>query len=176
MRLLPGPAEGAVPVTVVSLEMTDPQELIDAPAPDGAGLREVTDPRPDLSESFYRSVGEPYFWVDRLDWSAEQWRAWVDRPGYRLLVCTRDSEPAGYAELDQHEGDVEIAYFGLLPGQEGRGLGSWWLARTLESAWALPGARRVWVHTCDLDHPAALATYRNRGMREFDRAVEWRMP
>lgn len=177
MRLLPGPTDGAVAVEVTSLEMTDPDQLVRAERPPGADVEVVAEPSPHASESFYRRVGADWHWVDRLDWRPEQWQAWVDRPEYRLLVCTVDGDTAGYAELEQQPGgDVEIAYFGLLGGFQGRGLGSWWLATVLERAWALDGTRRVWVHTCDLDHPAALATYRARGMREFDRTVEWRMP
>ncbi len=177
MRLLPGPADGAIAVEVTALEMTAPEQLVSAPRPVGAALEVVRDADPAASESFYRRVGADWHWVDRLEWRPDQWRDWVDRPEYRLLVCTLDGAPAGYAELEQQPGgDVEIAYFGLLGGFQGRGLGAWWLGAVLEQAWALEGTRRVWVHTCDLDHPAALATYRSRGMQEFDRYIEWRMP
>ena len=76
----------------------------------------------------------------------------------------------------QADGLVEIAYFGLLPEAIGRGLGRWWLAEVLAEAWRLPGTRRVWVHTCTLDGPAALSTYERRGLRPFAREVEWRLP
>ena len=177
MRLLAGPAEGAIAVTVISLEMTDSDALVDAPRPDGAGLEVIGDARPDLSEEFYRRVGHDWSWVDRLDWASEQWREWVDRPEHHLIVCRLDGADAGYAELEQQgDGQVEIAYFGLLPGAIGKGLGGWLLARVIECAWRLPGTTRVWVHTCDLDGPGALPNYRARGLRECARAVEWRMP
>lgn len=177
MRLLAGPAEGAVAVTVISLEMTDPDQLVTATQPPGATFDIVAGPRPDLSSSFYARVGAPWNWVDRLDWSPEQWLAWVDRPEHHLLICRLDGEEAGYAELEQQEGgNVELAYFGLLPQAVGKGLGRWWLAQALAEAWALPGTTRVWVHTCDLDAPAALPTYRSRGLRECGREVEWRLP
>ena len=79
------------------------------------------------------------------------------------------AERAGFFELKRHFDDsVEIAYFGLLPGFLGRGLGKYMLTRAIEEAWAL-GATRVWVHTCTLDDPAALPNYRARGMTEFRR-------
>ena len=177
MRLLPGPAEGAVAVTVISLEMTAPGQLVDADPPPGASMRIVEEPRPDLSESFYRRVGGPWHWVDRRDWSTDQWTAWVDRPQHHLLICMRNGAEAGYAELEeQGDGVVEIAYFGLLPESIGHGMGRWWLARTIDHAWSLPGTSRVWVHTCDLDGPAALPNYLGRGLREHSRTVEWRLP
>ena len=40
------------------------------------------------------------------------------------------------------------------------------LTEAAEAAWAL-GASRVWLHTCTLDHPGALANYLARGFRPF---------
>ena len=107
----------------------------------------------------------PWLWVDRLGWSDEQWQDWVDQPGHELWTL-RSRGTAGYFELvPDGPGDVLLAYFGLVPGFEGRGLGGWLLTAALRRAWELPGTTRVWVHTCDLDGPAALPNYRARGMR-----------
>jgi GNAT superfamily N-acetyltransferase len=73
----------------------------------------------------------------------------------------------GYFELEQQtQGNVEVAYFGLLPQFVGKGLGGQLLTAAVSRAWEL-GARRVWVHTCDLDHPRALENYQARGFRVF---------
>src|SRR5207237_7134311 len=73
--------------------------------------------------------------------------------------------PAAYFELDGiADGDVEIAYLGVLPAFMGRGLGGWLLTEAIRRAWAM-GTRRVWVHTCTLDAPHAVADYRASGMR-----------
>lgn len=66
--------------------------------------------------------------------------------------------------------NVEIAYFGLLPQFIGKGFGGHLLTRAVEQAWAM-GARRVWVHTCTLDGPAALANYQARGFRIYKEVV-----
>ncbi len=34
------------------------------------------------------------------------------------------------------------------------------------------GARRVWLHTCSFDHPAAVRFYRRHGFRGFKFAIE----
>ena len=39
------------------------------------------------------------------------------------------------------------------------------LTRAVEEAWRTPHARRVWLHTCTLDGPAALPNYLGRGFR-----------
>ena len=61
---------------------------------------------------------------------------------------------AGYYELRPDGPDVEIAYFGLLPAYQGRGLGGALLEHALRRAFELGG--RVWVRTCTLDGPHAL--------------------
>ena len=178
MRLLPGPAEGAIAVTVTSLEMTSPSDLVPvSTTPESTTWRRIDADKASVSSDFYRRVGGPWHWVDRRDWSPSQWRQWTDRPDHHLMVCTHAGADAGYAELDQQQdGRVEIAYFGLLPEAIGHGIGRWWLAEVISEAWSLPGTRRVWVHTCTLDGPAAMATYTGRGLRPIAREVEWRMP
>jgi GNAT superfamily N-acetyltransferase len=54
----------------------------------------------------------------------------------------------------------------LLPAFVGRGLGGALLTSALEDAWKMQPPR-VWVHTCTLDHPAALANYQARGMKIY---------
>jgi GNAT superfamily N-acetyltransferase len=61
---------------------------------------------------------------------------------------------------------VEIVYFGLLPSFIGQKLGGPLLTSAIQRGWQT-GASRVWVHTCDLDHPHALANYQARGMRVY---------
>ena len=71
--------------------------------------------------------------------------------------------------------DAEVVQFGLLPAFVGRGLGGALLTAAAQRAWAMPAAadepggavRRVWLHTCTLDSPPALANYRARGFRVF---------
>ena len=76
-------------------------------------------------------------------------------------------EPAGYFELQRHPGgDVELVYFGLVPERIGQGLGGAMLTAATEEAWR-SGATTVWLHTCTLDHPAAIANYRARGFEPY---------
>ena len=86
-------------------------------------------------------------------------------PGSILITEYTRKLVEGYFELKAHEDDsIEIAYFGLLPEFIGRGWGKYLLTRAVQSAWQL-GPRRVWLHTCTLDHPAALPNYLKRGFR-----------
>lgn len=163
-------------VTTWHLEMTAPTQLR-PPSRPGAGLavREVAAPDPELNLRFYTTVGARFHWVDRLPWTAEQWRRWAADPDVTTLVAEVDGVEAGYAEIHrQDRGDVELAFFGLLPGFIGRGIGSAFLFEAVCRAWSL-GARRVWLHTCSLDHPTALPGYLARGFQRF-KAVESERP
>ena len=78
-------------------------------------------------------------------------------------VAVVDGEQAGYYELDPQAGaDVEIASFGLLAPFQGAGLGGHLLTHAIRRGFEL--GDRVWVHTCTLDGPFALANYEARGM------------
>jgi len=150
------------------LEMTEPGALRPVLL-GGTGLdvQRAEIPSPELSRFFYTAVGGDWHWVDRLGWTFERWMQWLDRPEVETWIGSVSGTPAGYFELEaQPGGSVEIAYFGLLPRFTGRGLGGALLTVAVERAWAR-GARRVWVHTCTLDHPGALQNYRARGFRIF---------
>ena len=155
----------SVAVTTWSLELTDPDRLTPPTRPPGCDLRVERASATGTSERFYRAVGEGWQWTDRAAWAAENWADWESR--VETHVAYADGEGAGYVELDPAglPGSVEIAYFGLLPGFEGRGLGGHLLTFALRRGLAL--APRVWVHTCSLDGPHALANYRARGLELF---------
>jgi ribosomal protein S18 acetylase RimI-like enzyme len=75
--------------------------------------------------------------------------------------------PVGYYELEDIPSQgCEIAYFGVLPQWISQGLGGALLTHAIRRGFAR-GAARVWVHTCSLDHPTALAHYRARGFEVF---------
>lgn len=161
--------ESHKPSTVYYLQMLDRAELQGKPAPPGLDISMVTDPVFELNRRFYKDVGARWEWTDRLSWSDRQWSAYVNRPQLQTWIASLDGEPAGYFELEfQEPGDVEIIYFGLLGQYTGRGLGGAMLTEAVERAWSFGEVRRVWVHTCMKDHPAALENYRRRGFQLYD--------
>jgi len=121
-------------------------------------------PEPELYRHCYQTVGAAYHWRDRWGWSDEQIRDHLALPGITLHVARRGDALAGFYELRRVTDDdsVEIAYFGLVPAELGRGLGKHLLSCAVRDAWALRPAR-VWLHTCTLDHPNALPNYVARG-------------
>jgi GNAT superfamily N-acetyltransferase len=118
-----------------------------------------------LFRYLYSEVGRAFRWTDRLSWSDEAVCRHLANPAVSIWLLSWLGSRAGYFELREHEADsVEIAYFGLLPDYIGRGWGKYLLTRAVQAAWEL-GPARVWLHTCTLDHPAALPNYLKRGFR-----------
>lgn len=161
-----------IPVTTWYLEQTHPGQLRRARVPQPAPLIQREPSSPALNLSLYKSIGADWHWRDRLAWSEERWSQYLNRPEVQTWVLHEGSAAAGYVELEKQAGnDVEIAYFGIAKEFFGRGLGGHLLSVGIERAWAM-GAARVWVHTCSLDHPAALGNYQARGMTIYKQETE----
>lgn len=119
----------------------------------------------------YRSIGADLCWVNRLAMPDEQLQAILSDDRVEVFVLRVEGELAGYSELYRRVGnEVELAYFGLIPRFIGQGLGKWLLDWTIRAAWSRQPAR-VWVHTCDLDHPAALPTYVKAGFQSYHEEI-----
>jgi ribosomal protein S18 acetylase RimI-like enzyme len=148
------------------LEMHSPEDLVPAPTPELAPtVGRVARCSPELFRYLYAEVGRAFSWTDRLSWTDEQLLRHLEDPRNSIWLMSSDKEPAGYFELREVEdGSVEIAYFGLLPRFIGRGWGKYLLTEAVTAAWRLRPSR-VWLHTCTLDHPAALPNYLKRGFR-----------
>jgi GNAT superfamily N-acetyltransferase len=154
-------------LTIWSLEMTDPGQHRRARPQAGLRVEQARIPCPEFNRFFYTAVGGDLFWVDRLGWDYRQWLAYLDRPEVETWIGSVQGTPAGYFELEkQAEANVELKYFGLLPQFTGRGLGGALLTAATDRAWGM-GASRLWVHTNNLDGPAALPGYKTRGFQVF---------
>ena len=143
-------------------------------------VREFKEPNWIFNRDTYVAVGETWKWIDKLPWTDEQWNQYSSDPKLRTFAGYYDNALAGYYELrrnhapsapsyrDEYKGEVEIAYFGLLPDFIGRGLGSALLTSAIENAWAwAPTPSRVWLHTCNRDHPNALYNYQAGGFKIY---------
>jgi GNAT superfamily N-acetyltransferase len=147
------------------LELDDPARLRPAGPPRVAEVRIARVEPPDgaVNRWFYARVGARHNWTDHAARSEAEWQAWADR--VETWMATAAGERAGYYELRRDGAGVEVAYFGLLPAFQGRGLGGFLLTHALRRAFEL--APRVWLHTNTQDGEAALPNYRARGLRPF---------
>ena len=163
----------AMQVVTTTLEMLTPPEAAPRDVPDGVRLDRAPQVSPEYARFLYGLVGGPWHWTDRLSWSRDQWTEELAVPGTEFLILYAEGVPLGYVHLQRQPlGDtsqVEVRYFGLVREAIGRGLGGLLLEHGAHAAWSLAGrhdippVERVWVHTCTLDGPAALANYQARG-------------
>ncbi len=165
-------ADGDLAAVVTFLEMLAPPEIRPASSP--LALRRVNRPEPGAYRTLFCLVGAPWLWFSRLLMDDAALSAIIQHPAVALFVVTDAAgADAGMVELDFREaGQCELAFIGLVPALAGHGHGRWLLAEALRRAWAGGGVRRVHVHTCSLDHPAALAAYRRAGFTPYKRAIE----
>ncbi|GAB4169281.1 MAG: hypothetical protein OHK0024_04820 [Thalassobaculales bacterium] len=177
----PGNPSAAIPqveTVVTYLQMTARPTRPTVPLPAGPRLsvqRAVQPPLP-FYRFLYNTVGADWDWTVRRSMSDEALAAIIHDPLVEVFVLSVDGAPGGYCELDRRReatpgAGIEIAYFGLLPWAVGRGLGWWFLNWAVDQAWSYNPAR-VWLHTCDLDHPRALPNYQRAGFVPFDRKTE----
>jgi GNAT superfamily N-acetyltransferase len=161
----------AVPEVLITtyLHMTDRTQFIPATRDDLDGVLMLPMESPDVRfyKFLYSAVGEMWRWRDRLIMPEEELLAAISSPDTSIHVLYVRGVPAGYVELVKQRETTEIAYFGLRPEYMGQGLGKHLLSCGIQRAWD-DGARRVWVHTCNLDGPYALPNYLKRGFTIYE--------
>jgi GNAT superfamily N-acetyltransferase len=161
---------GELAAVVTYLEMRErPQS---DPPPSTLQLRRVAEPAADQYRALFRKVGAPWLWFSRLMMADDELEAIIRHADVTLFEVAAVEAVVGMLELDFREpGQCELAFIGLVPGLTGQGHGRWLLAEAVRRAWR-EGVERVHVHTCSLDHPAALAAYRRAGFTPYKRAIE----
>jgi GNAT superfamily N-acetyltransferase len=113
-------------------------------------------------------VGSDYHWLSRRKLSDSELGTILEDPMIELHVLQVDGSPGGFAELDRREAnEIELVQFGLMPDFIGQGLGKWFLQWTINKVWSYRPTR-FWLHTCSLDHPAALPTYKKAGFAQYN--------
>jgi len=163
-------------VKTTYLEMTRAIEAASSGRERRLDMRRAEVASPELNRFLYTAVGSDWWWYARLGWSRAKWLEYLDRPEVETWVAYLSGTPVGYFELEaqgapgaqgpQRRGEVELAYLGLLPTFIGRGLGSELLGSAIERAWQRK-PKRVWLHTCTLDHPRAMQNYQSHGFRPY---------
>ena len=163
---------GDLAAVVTFLEMREkPQQTTIPPSP--LSLRRMENPQTDAYRGLFRQVGSPWLWFSRLVMDDAKLAEIIRHPEIDLYaVVDKTDREVGMLELDFREaGEGELSFVGLIPELSGQGHGRWLLAEAVRLAWR-DGVKRVHVHTCTLDHPAALSAYRRAGFEPYRRAIE----
>jgi GNAT superfamily N-acetyltransferase len=164
---------GKIAAVVTHLEMlTRPLPLLPHDPPGTWTLRRVEAPDLDGYRDLHRRVGADWLWVSRLRMSDAELAAIIHADGVELYTLEQDGRAEGQLELDfRKSGDCEIVFFGVTAKLIGNGAGRFLMSHALRLAWSKP-VTRVWLHTCTLDSPRALAFYERSGFRPFRFQVE----
>jgi GNAT superfamily N-acetyltransferase len=156
-----------VEVQVTYLQMfARPSRVVPPPR---AGLTILHAVRPPVAyyRFLYNAVGGPWRWLSRRKMSDEELAALLNDPRMEVHVLHVEGVPAGFAELDRRlPEEIELVQFGLTVEFIGQGLGKYFLQWIVDRAWSYE-PRRLWLHTCTLDHPNALPSYRKAGFESY---------
>mgnify|MGYP001223209030 CR=1 FL=1 len=131
-------------------------------------LEKVNPPDFQLNKFFYKEVGKKHSWTDRLVWNDKNWIEYLENSRVNTYILKSNKNFIGYFEqiFDKDNFDCEIAYFGILEEYIGKQLGGYLLSEAIKKSFYI-GSKRIWVHTCSLDHKNALQNYLSRGMKIF---------
>jgi GNAT superfamily N-acetyltransferase len=156
-----------IDVTVYYLEMRAPSDRCVAAPRDDLTVVHVPSPTVAYYRSLYDAVGKDHYWLSRRRMSDEALAAILGDSRNEMHVLHVGGAPAGFAELDRRQSDeIELVQFGLTAPFIGQGLGKWFLQWAIDKAWSY-SPKRFWLHTCTLDHPAALPNYTKAGFVLF---------
>lgn len=161
-------APGEVGTVVTYLEMNAPPPM--RPIPDSPlRLTRWRTVDPAKYRLLFERIGGRWLWYSRLTMEDAALRSAIAE---LHVVVDRSGVEVGMIELDfSKEDECLISFLGLIPELAGHGHGGWLFAQLMALAWR-QGVTRVHVHTCSLDHPAALPAYLKAGFRAYKRALE----
>ncbi len=151
------------------LEINSLQDLNEKKKPSEDYYLSLIDPiNFQLNKFFYKTIGKNHKWVDRLSWTEEKWINYVSSKNTKTYVLKYRIDLVGFFELIFHpeKNETEIAYFGILKEFQNKKLGSYMLSEAIKKSF-INNVKRVWVHTCSLDHRNALNNYISRGMKIY---------
>ena len=151
------------------LEIRSISELKEVKKPLENYFVELAEPKDfQLNKFFYKNIGKNWQGIDRLVWTDLNWIDYISNDQLFTHILKDKSEIAGYFELlfNKQSKEAEIAYFGILEEYFEKKLGGYLLSEAIKNSFNL-GCKRVWVHTCSLDHKNALLNYQARGMKIF---------
>jgi N-acetylglutamate synthase-like GNAT family acetyltransferase len=165
--------KGKVATVVTHLEMREPAPPRPVSLPEGVtlGIVEIAEPAW-YRDLFTRVGGQDWLWFSRLGLSDRALSRVLNDPAVELFVLNKSGHAEAMLELDFREEDTcELAFLGVTTNLFGTGCGSVLMNTAIAQAWARP-IRRFHVHTCTLDHPAALGFYCRSGFIPYRQQIE----
>ena len=165
---------GKIAAVATYLEMREAPAPLPAAPGDASGRWRLEKLAGDVPRyrALFAAVGQPWLWFSRASLTDKQVGTIIDNAAVHAFAFVLEGRDAGLLELDfRRAGECELAFLGLVPEAIGQGFGQVLIDEGIRRAFARPIAR-LWLHTCTLDHPAALPFYIRAGFRPFRRALE----
>lgn len=167
-------------VTYLTMEAL-PEGLYVPEVEEGINIRKEEKIAISLYRELYHKVGETLMWTGRKLLSDEELSLRIHGRGVSIFVLREGELPIGFIEFEKNfvTDEVEIGLFGIIPEYYGKKLGIYLLNWGIKYCWEVLKCRRLWLHTCDLDHVQALGVYLKSGFRiekEQDEFVDEIMP
>ncbi len=164
---------GQIAAVVTCLEMTErPKSRPSRPLDRPLVLERVANPDLAAYRSLFSRIGQDYLWFSRIVMPDDELAATLANPKVEVSILKDGRREIGLMELDfRVEGVCELAFFGLVPEAIGGGAGRYMMGQALARAWSQP-IKRLWVHTCNFDHPGAIGFYVKSGFRPYAFEVE----
>jgi GNAT superfamily N-acetyltransferase len=158
--------------TTYYLQMFAYPERVVPPPRQGVTFIHAKSPTVAYYRFLYDAVGRDWNWTSRKKLADAALAAIIHDPRNEVHVLLVEGVPAGFVELDRRkDGEIEISQFGLMAEFIGQGLGRYFLQWAIDKAWSY-GPKRLWLHTCSEDHPAALPNYLKAGFAIYKEDVK----
>lgn len=161
-HILP-PGKLANAVTWLDLGAPEPAGL---PAPAGLALRRLDAGDAALFARLFREVGRDWLWAGLIGATEDELARRLGRAEIASFAAMDGAVPVGLLDVETTAEGMEIVYFGFVPSFIGRGAGAW-LMDEAKRLCRDAGVDRLWLHTCNFDHPGAIAFYRKQGFRIY---------
>lgn len=156
-----------VPSLTYFLEMKESPGYLNTILPEGFRFEQLQNPDPEEYLRIYKAIGFQWKWYDRILMDRTELIRIIHSPETNIFTLKHMTEIVGFAETDtSKKGSIEIVYLGIKEGYIGKGLGRTLINNVLHASWNL-NPDRVWLHTCEFDHPGALQFYRRNGFKVY---------
>ena len=143
------------------------------PVVENCEIKRLQNPTVEIYRFLYDKVGSKINWNDRKILSNEDLKKIIEDPNLEIFVAYIENAPAGYIELDfNNPKESKIAYFGVFPEFYGKKIGANLLGWGIKYCWG-KNPEKIWLHTCDLDHPNALPLYIKAGFVPYKKEIQF---
>lgn len=160
-----------IAVKTIYMEMKNQTENRKYSFDDNVKIEKVKNLNLDFYKKIFKLIGEKWGWTGRLVLSENELKMKLEKAIIYILYYK--NEIAGFIEFEKDKNDLEIIYFGLSHDYIGKGLGKNFLNYSIKKVWSEEKFERLWLHTCEYDHPRAVKVYKSVGFEIYKEKIDY---